>query len=35
MVTMWLDHGPAVDPNSVKIEMPTLEDFSVPTIPSQ
>jgi tripartite ATP-independent transporter DctM subunit len=35
MVTMWLDHGPVVDPNSVKIEMPTLEDFSVPTIPSQ
>ncbi len=35
MVTMWLDHGPAVDPNSVKIEMPVLEDFSVPTIPRQ
>ncbi|HWA47050.1 MAG TPA: TRAP transporter large permease subunit [Dongiaceae bacterium] len=35
MVTMWLDQGPAIDPNSVKIEMPVLEDFSVPTIPSQ
>jgi tripartite ATP-independent transporter DctM subunit len=35
LVTMWLDHGPAIDPNSVIIEMPVLEDFSVPTIPGQ
>ena len=35
LVTMWLDHGPAIDPNSVIIEMPVLEDFSVPAIPSQ
>ena len=35
LVTFWLDAGPTIDPNSVIIEMPTLEDFSVPAIPSQ
>jgi hypothetical protein len=30
MVTMWLDHGPKVDPNSIQIEVPTLDDFSAP-----
>jgi tripartite ATP-independent transporter DctM subunit len=34
LVTMWIDHGPAVDPNSVIIELPTLEDFSAPPIPA-
>ena len=33
LVTMWLDKGPAVDPNSVIIELPTLDEFSVPSIP--
>ncbi|HKP25800.1 MAG TPA: TRAP transporter large permease subunit [Dongiaceae bacterium] len=34
MVTMWLDHGPTVDPNSVIIELPTLDDFAAPPIPA-
>jgi tripartite ATP-independent transporter DctM subunit len=34
LVTMWIDHGPTVDPNSVIIELPTLEDFSAPPIPA-
>jgi tripartite ATP-independent transporter DctM subunit len=34
LVTMWLDTGPTVDPNSIKIEMPNLEDFSAPPIPA-
>jgi tripartite ATP-independent transporter DctM subunit len=33
LVTMWIDHGPTVDPNSVIIELPTLDDFSAPQIP--
>jgi tripartite ATP-independent transporter DctM subunit len=32
MVTMWLDHGPVVDPNSIQIELPNLEDFSAPPV---
>jgi tripartite ATP-independent transporter DctM subunit len=34
MVTMWLDTGPAVDPNSIQIEIPNLEDFSAPPVPA-
>jgi tripartite ATP-independent transporter DctM subunit len=34
LVTSWIDHGPTVDPNSVIIELPTLEDFSAPPIPA-
>ncbi|MBA4095653.1 MAG: C4-dicarboxylate ABC transporter [Rhodospirillum sp.] len=34
MVTYWLDAGPTVDPNSIQIEMPNLDDFSAPPIPA-
>ena len=34
MVTYWLDTGPTVDPNSIEIEMPNLDDFSAPPIPA-
>ena len=34
MVTYWLDAGPTVDPNSIQIEIPNLDDFSAPPIPA-
>ena len=34
MVTYWLDTGPTVDPNSIQIDMPNLDDFSAPPIPA-
>jgi len=34
MVTYWLDAGPTVDPNTIHIEMPNLDDFSAPAIPA-
>jgi tripartite ATP-independent transporter DctM subunit len=34
MVTYWLDAGPTVDPNSIQIDMPNLDDFSAPPIPA-
>jgi tripartite ATP-independent transporter DctM subunit len=34
MVTYWLDAGPTVDPNSIQIEIPNLDDFSAPAIPA-
>jgi tripartite ATP-independent transporter DctM subunit len=34
MVTYWLDSGPTVDPNTIHIDMPNLDDFSAPAIPA-
>jgi tripartite ATP-independent transporter DctM subunit len=34
MVTYWLDAGPTVDPNTIHIDMPNLDDFSAPAIPA-
>ena len=34
MVTYWLDTGPTVDPNTIHIDMPNLDDFSAPAIPA-